>query len=351
MSDETTRQVVLCARPDDIPRAEHFQIREAPVPPLRPGQLLVRNEVLSVDPAMRGWVSAAANYAEPVAIGAVMRSFAVGEVVASRHPEHRAGDVVMGLFGWQDLAVVDGAAVWRTVLEEDLPRSLAVGVLGLNGLTAWAGVHRVLRPVPGSTVVVSTAAGAVGSIVGQLAAGLGCRTVGIAGGPEKTRRCLEEFGFDAAVDYRSPDFPEDLTRATPDGVDHYFDNTAGPVTDAVLQRLTPHSSVLVCGTAAIASWDPWPTGPRVERLVLTRRARIEGFLAFDHLDALEPAVAELAGRVRSGALVHREHVLQGLEQAPGAIAMLYDGSNEGKLVVRLRPAGAGAPAPPPGPVR
>ncbi|HSP60869.1 MAG TPA: NADP-dependent oxidoreductase, partial [Ornithinimicrobium sp.] len=200
----------------------------------------------------------------------------------------------------------------------------------------WAGVHRVLRPRPGSTVVVSTAAGAVGSIVGQLASRMGCRTVGIAGGPDKAARCVQEFGYDVGIDYHAPDFAQQLAEATTDGVDHYFDNTSGPITDTVLARLAPHSSVLVCGTAAITSWDPWPTGPRLERIVLTRRARIEGFLAFDHLDTLEDAVTELADLVRTGQLTHREHVLDGLHQAPDAIAMLYAGTNQGKLVIRLR---------------
>lgn len=335
MTPATTRQVVLVARPDDVPRPEHFEIRQARVPDLAEGQLLVRNDYLSVDPAMRGWVSPVANYAEPVAIGQVMRSFAVGEVLASRHPDHQPGDVVMGMFGWTEHAVVDATTVWRTLTETDLPRSLSLGALGLNGLTAWAGVHRVLRPRPGSTVVVSTAAGAVGSVVGQLAADLGARTVGIAGGPTKAAR-VQEFGYDVGLDYRAPDFPDQLAEATPKGVDHYFDNTSGPVTDAVMARLAPHSSVLVCGTAAITSWDPWPTGPRVERHLLTRRARMEGFLAFDHLDALPEAVTDLADKIRTGRLAHREHVLHGLDQAPGAIAMLYDGANDGKLVIQLR---------------
>ena len=335
MPHTENRQVVLVARPGDIPHEEHFELRSAPVPEPGEGQVLVRNRFLSVDPAMRGWVSTAANYSEPVGLGEVMRSFAVGEVVRSRHEGYAEGQVVMGMFGWQELAAVDHSAIWRVVAEEDLSPSLSLGVLGLNGLTAWAGVRRVLRPRPGSTVVVSTAAGAVGSLVGQLAAQQGCRTVGIAGGPEKARRCEEEFGYDVGLDYRSPTFVEDLAAATPDGVDHYFDNTAGPITDAVLQRLSVGASVLVCGTASVSSWDPWPTGPRVERVMLTRRARMEGFLAFDHLDALEDAVAELAGMVRDGQITVREHVLEGLDSAPGAIGMLYDGSNDGKLVIRL----------------
>lgn len=335
MSPQRNRQVVLVARPDAIPGPQHFALRDGEAPEPIDGQLLVRSEFLSVDPAMRGWVSATANYSQPVAIGEVMRSFAVGEVVASAAPGYDVGDVVMGLLGWQELALVTPDALWRKVTETDLPRSLALGVLGLNGLTAWAGLHRVLRPRPGSTVVVSSAAGAVGSLVGQLARAAGCRTVGIAGGPEKAVRCVEEFGYDAGLDYRSESFEQDLALATPDGVDHYFDNTSGAITDAVLRRLNVASSVLVCGTAAVSSWDPWPTGPRPERIVLTRRARVEGFLAFDHLDALPEAVAELAGLVRNGAITYREHVLEGLEAAPGAIEMLYSGRNDGKLLVRV----------------
>lgn len=335
MSRHTNRQIVLRARPAAIPQAEHFAVEESPVPDLADGQFLVRNSHLSIDPAMRGWVSTTANYSEPVAIGEVMRSLAVAEVVASRHPDFATGEVVMGMFGWQELAVVTPEAVWRKITEDDLPRSLALGVLGLNGLTAWAGVHRVLRPRPGSTVVVSSAAGAVGSTVGQLAKAAGCRTVGIAGGPMKARWCTDEYGFDVGLDYRSGSFEADLVEATPDGVDHYFDNTSGPITDAVVRRLTPHSSMLVCGTAAISSWDPWPSGPRLERIVLTQRARIEGFLAFDHLDALPEAVAHLADLVRTGHLAYREHVLEGLDAAPGAITMLYSGQNTGKLIVQL----------------
>lgn len=327
------RKVVLTTRPTGIPGPEHFAVQESESAPPQDGQLVVRVTHVSVDPAMRGWVNAAANYSEPVGIGEVMRSFGVGDVVESRHPGYAVGDVVMGWLGWQEVAVVDADAVWRKVTESDLPRSLSLGILGLTGLTAWAGVRSVLRPREGSTVVVSSAAGAVGSVAGQLAASLGCRTVGIAGGPEKARRCVEEFGYDAGVDYRSETFVEDLAAATPYGVDHYFDNTSGAITDAVLRRLNPHSSMMVCGTAAYSSWDPWPQGPRVERIVLTQRARIEGFLAFDHLDKLPEAVAELADLIRSGTLVQREHVLHGIEQAPGAVQMLYAGANEGKLIV------------------
>jgi NADPH-dependent curcumin reductase len=335
MIPTNSQEVVLAARPIGVPQAEHFALRTAELPPLAPGQLMVRNSHLSVDPAMRGWANAGANYSEPVPVGTAMRAYAVGEVIASQNPDFHPGEVVMGMFGWRDVAVVDPGAVWRKVTETDLPRTLSLGVLGLTGLTAWAGVHRTLRPRPGGTLVVSSAAGAVGSVVGQLGARLGCRTVGIAGGPEKAARCTEEFGYDVGLDYRSPSFAEELAAATPDGVDAYFDNTSGPITDTVIRRLTLHSAMLICGTAAIHTWDPWPTGPRSERILLTQRARVEGFLAFDHFGALEQAAAELADLIREGALTYREHILHGLESAPGAINMLYSGENTGKLIIEL----------------
>lgn len=331
----TTREVALIARPVGVPQPEHFRVQDTTLAPLEANQLLVENAYLSVDPAMRGWANAAANYSDPVPLGTAMRSIAVGTVLESKHPDYAPGEIVTGMFGWRELAVVDASAVWRKVTEPDLPISLSLGVLGLTGLTAWAGVRRVLRPRPGGTLVVSSAAGAVGSVVGQLGARLGCRTVGIAGGPEKAARCTEEFGYDVGLDYRAEDFTQQLIAATPNGVNAYFDNTSGPITDAVVSRLAPHAAMLVCGTAAIQSWDPWPTGPRMERVVLTQRARIEGFLAFDHFDVMDEAVAELADMVRSGELVTREHVLEGLESAPGAINMLYAGENTGKLIIKL----------------
>lgn len=331
------RRVVLTQRPHGIPGPEHFAIEAVAVPDLAADTLLVRNRYLSVDPAMRGWVNAAANYSQPVEIGEVMRSLAVGEVVDSADPRYPPGECVMGMFGWQEYALVQPEAVWRTVPERDLPLSYALGVLGLGGLTAWAAVGRVLTPRSGETVVVSTAAGGVGSLAGQLAGLSGCRTVGIAGGPQKVRRCLEEFGFDAAVDYRSAQFDDDLEAATPDGVDAYMDHTGGAVTDAVLRRLAVGARVAVVGTAAVAAWDPWPSGPRVERILLTQRASMQGFLAFDHLDGLSACVAELSNLLRQGRLVYREHVLDGLEAAPGAIGVLYRGENTGKLIVRLTP--------------
>jgi hypothetical protein len=335
MAAARNRQVRLRARPDGIPQSEHFEIVDTPVPELSDRQFLVRNEFLSVEPAMRGWVNAVANYSEPVGIGEVMRSFAAGTVVASRHPAYAEGDKVMGMFGWQQFAVSEGSSVRRKVKEADLPLSLSLGVLGLNGVTAYFGLLDVGQPHPGDIVVVSTAAGAVGSAVGQIAKMMGCRTVGIAGGPVKTKLCIDAFGYDAAIDYKSGDLAEQLTAACPHGVNVYFDNTAGAISDAVYARLAVGARIVVCGTASVASWDPPPQGPRVERHLLVKRARISGMLVFDYAHRFEEATARLAQWVRVGKLAYREDIRDGIENCPGAIAELYRGENLGKRLIRL----------------
>ena len=331
------RQVLLATRPAGIPDAEHFKVVESPVPEPGDGQVLIRNLYLSVEPAMRGWVSAVANYSEPVAIGAVMRSLAAGRVESSRHPDYRPGELVTGWFGWQDYAAVPVSAVEHRVTETDLPLSCSLGVLGLNGITAHFGLLEVGALRPGETVVVSTAAGAVGSCVGQIAKIKGAQTVGITGGPEKVRLCREEFRYDAAIDYKHDDLDAALGAACPEGVDVYFDNTAGPISDTVLRRLRVGARVVICGTASIASWDPIPLGPRVERHLLVKRARMQGLLIFDFAARFAEARTVLAEWVRSGAVRYREEILEGIEQAPGAIAGLYRGENLGKRLIRIAP--------------
>jgi NADPH-dependent curcumin reductase CurA len=285
---------------------------------------------------MRGWVSAVANYSTPVGIGEVMRSFAAGEVIASKNPGFAEGDKVMGMLGWQDYAVSDPRAITRKVKEADLPLSLSLGVLGLNGVTAYFGLLDVGRPRPGDTVVVSTAAGAVGSAVGQIAKIAGCRTVGIAGGATKTKLCTEAFGYDAAIDYKRDKLDEALSAACPNGVNVYFDNTSGAISDAVLRQLAVNARVVICGTASVPSWDPPPAGPRVERHILVKRAQMSGFLIFDYQHRYEEAVARLADWVRVGRMQYREDISDGIEACPGAIAGLYRGDNLGKRLIRLR---------------
>jgi NADPH-dependent curcumin reductase CurA len=336
MKPTNNRQVRLKSRPNGIPQADNFEIAEAHIPELRDGQFLVRNDYLSVEPAMRGWVSAVANYSTPVGIGEVMRSFAAGEVIASKNPQFVEGDKVMGMLGWQDFAVAEPRAITRKVKETDLPLSLSLGVLGLNGVTAYFGLLDVGRPRPGDTVVVSTAAGSVGSAVGQIAKIAGCRTVGIAGSAEKMRLCTEAFGYDAAIDYKSDKLDEALAAACPNGINVYFDNTAGAISDSVLRQLAVDARIVVCGTASVPSWDPPPVGPRVERAILVKRAQMSGFLVFDYQHRYEEAVVRLADWVRAGRIRYREDISEGLEACPDAIAGLYRGENLGKRLIHLK---------------
>jgi NADPH-dependent curcumin reductase CurA len=334
---QVNHQVWLKSRPNGIPRAGDFAIRAAPIPTPKEGEFLVRNSYLSVDPAMRGWIADKSTYWPRIEVGDTMRAFAVGEVIESRNPGYAAGDQVMGIFGWQDYAAVRVESVMRKLREPDLQMSLSLGVLGLNGMTAYFGLLDVCRPTTGETLVVSTAAGAVGSAVGQIARIKGCRVVGIAGGDEKVRQCIEEFGFDAAIDYkRERDLEAALRRACASGIDAYFDNTSGAALDAVLRLINVHARIAICGTASFASWDPWNRGPRPERHLLVKRATMRGFLTTDFAGRYEEAVSALAGWVRTGRLKYREDIREGIESAPGLIEALYSGANNGKLLIRLR---------------
>lgn len=329
------REVRLKARPSGIPQAEHFEIVDATVPEPADGQIVVRNLYLSVEPAMRGWVSSVGNYSEPVPLGGVMRAFAVGRIVASRSSEYGVGDIVTGLFGWQDYAVVDASKVDRRITETDLPISTALGVLGMNGLTAYFALLDLGQPKANETVAVSTAAGAVGSCVGQIAKIKGCRTVGIAGGPMKAELCRHEFGYDVAIDYQAGSLDAAIAEACPKGIDVYFDNTAGEISDAVLKNLAVGARVIICGTASIASWNPAPLGPRVERHLLVKRARMQGFLIFDYADRYPEGLSALTDWVKAGLIRYREDILESIEQAPNSIAGLYRGENLGKRLIRI----------------
>ena len=337
MGQNINRQVRLKSRPVGIPQAEHFEIVTAHVPELGDNEVLVRNIYLSVDPAMRGWVSDVTSYMEPVPLGAVMRSLAVGRVEASRHPDFRPGEFVTGMFGWQDYASVEAKVIWWKITETDLPISTSLGILGINGLTAYFGLLEIGQPKAGETVVVSTAAGAVGSCVGQIAKIKGCRTVGIAGGSEKVRICRDEFRYDAAIDYKAGDFESALAAVCPEGVDVYYDNTAGRISDEVLKHLRVGARVVLCGTASLASWDPIPEGPRVERRLLVKRARMQGFIILDYVARYAEALQKLTQWVREGLIRYREDILEGIEQAPGSIAGLYRGENFGKRLIRIAP--------------
>jgi NADPH-dependent curcumin reductase CurA len=335
MADPANVRCVLVNRPKGVAQAQDFKLVAGDAPEPAQGEIQVRNHFLSVEPAMRGWIADMNNYSEPVGIGEVMRALAAGEVITSRHPDYRPGDRVTGWFGWQEIATVPAEKVVRKVTESDLPLSAFLGILGINGITALLALTKVGQPKAGETVVVSTAAGAVGSAAGQIAKILGCRTVGIAGGAHKVRACLADFGFDAAIDYKAGPIDAALQASCPDGVDVYFDNVAGTISDAVYRQLALRARVVVCGTASITDWSDWPSGPRLERILLRQRARIEGFVIFDHAADYEDAITRLAAWVRDGRLTYREDILDGMAACPDALAGLYRGENEGKRLIRL----------------
>ena len=326
-------QWVLASRPVGMVKASNFERREVSVPEPAEGEFLVHNLYLSLDPAMRGWISDARSYMPPVAIGEVMRGGCVGEVLDSRHPAFAPGELVFGMFGWQDYALSDGTGVLR--VPENVGPTLALGALGWTSLTAYFGLTEIGKPRPGETVVVSGAAGATGSVVGQLAGLRGARVIGIAGGPQKCDWVTRELGFDAAIDYRSEDVRARLKELCPDGIDVYWDNVGGEILEAALGRLAVHARVVYCGAISSYNASSPPPGPRNYMQVLIRRARVEGFLVFDYVDRIDEALAELVPLVRSGQLRYREDIRQGLDSAPAALGDLFTGANDGKLIVRV----------------
>jgi hypothetical protein len=264
-----------------------------------------------------------------------MRALAVGVVIRSRHPDYAAGDHLYGFFGWQTLCAAGPADVLRRVDPELAPLSTAASLFGINGLAAWLALTRCGEPTAGETVLVSTAAGAVGAIVGQIARNLGCRPIGLTGAPDKVERCVQRFGYAAAANYRTDDLAAFLERAAPAGVDVFFDNTGGAILDATLPRMASRGRIVQCGTASIPSWTPRPTGLRVEREILVRRLRWQGFVVFDHAAEFEAAVERLDAWRRVGLVTCDEDITYDLAGAPAALAGLYRGENRGKRLIRL----------------
>jgi NADPH-dependent curcumin reductase CurA len=337
----STRQVRLFARPVGEPKDSDFEFVDAELPEVGEGEVLLRTIHLSLDPYMRGRMSDAKSYAAPLELGDVVVGATVCEVVESRDPRRPVGSVVLAYTGWQTHAVVPGRAT-RLLDPELAPVSTALGVLGMPGFTAYAGLLEIGRPQPGETVAVAAAAGPVGSAVGQVARIKGARAVGIAGGPEKCRILTEELGFAAAVDHRSPTFREDLAAATPDGVDVYFENVGGPVGDAVVRRLNRFARVPVCGLVAGYNATSAPEGPDqlpgFMRRVLTLSLTVRGFIQDEFLPTHGADFEREMGQwVREGRVRYREDVVEGLENAPEAFRGLLAGRNLGKLVVRVGP--------------
>jgi len=329
------RQITLRSRPIGIPQPEHFELRTAVVPELGEGEFLVENCYLSVDPAQRGYVNDENNYAPPVPIGAVMRAMAVGKVIASRNASVHTGDHYYGWFGWQDYCVATPASLLRRLDPDQAPLSTGAGLLGINGLTAYLALQDIGKPKAGETVLVTAAAGAVGSIVGQLARQSGARPVAVVGSEEKGRQCLAEYGYAAFVNYKEP-LEDALRAACPDGIHVFFDNTGGTIADTVLRQMALFGRVIQCGTMSIASWVPAPQGPRNDREILTRRLRIEGFVIFDHIARYDAAATHLAALLKAGKLRYAEDIGHDIALAPQALVDVYSGLNRGKKLIRLR---------------
>ena len=334
------RQVLLALRPKGEPTPENFRLVEAEVPRPGPGQMLLRTVHLSLDPYMRGRMNAGPSYARPVEVGEVMEGRAVAEVIESNLNAYKPGDVVFAPTGWQEYALSDGKEARK--LDPALgPASYALGVLGMPGLTAYAGLLTIGQPKPGETVVVAAASGAVGSLVGQIAKIRGCRAVGVAGGEKKCRYVREELGFDACLDHRDPTLPGRLKEACPDGIDVYFENLGGKVFEAVLPLLNNFARVPVCGLIAHYNQTEPPPGPdRVPALMLAtlvKRLTYRGFIVGDFAAQFPQFLADMSAWLREGKVKYREDVTEGLENAPRELIGLLRGENFGKKVIRVGP--------------
>jgi NADPH-dependent curcumin reductase CurA len=306
------------------------------VTPPGQGQILIRNRYLSVDPAQRGWANDEGNYSAPVPLDTPMRALAVGEVIESNAPEFHAGQFLYGWFGWQSYCLTMPDAVLRRIDPSALPLSANLSLLGINGLTACLAFHGLGDPKPGEHVLVSTAAGSVGSFVGQLAHVAGCRAVGLTGSAEKAALARARYGYQEMINYReTKDIAAAIREVCPEGNDVYFDNTGGPIADAAIRSMRLRGRIIQCGTAANSSWTPVPTGPRPEREILTRRLRWSGFIIFDHIAEFETAAGRLTRLALDGKIVYDEEILLGLDKAPSAIALLYNGKNLGKLIIAV----------------
>jgi NADPH-dependent curcumin reductase len=327
-----TRRFVLASRPAGEVTPDNFRLETVAMPVPAEGQVLVRNEWLSLDPYMRGRMNEGRSYAAAQAIGETMIGGTAGEVVESRDAKFKPGDRVVGALGWAEHGVADA----RMLMKADVgrvPLSAYLGACGMPGVTAWVGLHEVIQPKAGETIVVSSASGAVGSVVGQWARRAGCRAIGIAGGPDKCRYVVEELKFDACIDYKNDDVSRALKQAAPDGVDGHFENVGGAILDAVLPRMNAFGRIAVCGLIAGYNGEPIPI--RNPTWLLVSRLKIQGFIVSEHMGLWPQAIRELAGEIAAGKLRYRESIADGLESAPAAFIGLLKGQNFGKQLVRL----------------
>jgi hypothetical protein len=327
-------QFRLAARPIGLPKRSDWNLVEEPVRDPAEGELLIKILYISLDPAMRGWMNEGKSYIAPVAIGDVMRAGAAGRVIASKHPDFAVGDHVYGTLGVQQYAVSNGKGIQKVDVNL-APLPVYLGTLGMPGMTAYFGLLDVGRPKQGETVVVSAAAGAVGSVAGQIAKIKGCRVIGIAGGTEKCQFVVKELGFDAAIDYKRDNVKEALKRHCPQGIDVYFDNVGGDILDAVLTQIARSARIVICGAISQYNNTGPVDGPSNYLSLLINRASMAGMIVFDYADRYREAARDMAGWMAAGKLKSREHVVRGLEMFPEALLMLFRGENFGKLMLQV----------------
>ncbi len=330
----SNRRFLLAKRPVGAPVREDFTYETSEWAPLEPGQVRVANQYISLDPAMRGWMTNLPSYIPPVEIGSVMRAFGVGEVVESQHSDFAVGTAVSGMVGVQSHCVTSGRGFSR-IEDSDIPLSAYVGPLGIPGLSAYFGLLDVGEPKAGDTVLVSGAAGAVGSMVGQIAKLRGCRVVGIAGGPDKCRHLVEDLGFDGAIDYKNDRIKRAIRETCPDGVNIYFDNVGGELLNAALGWLAVGARVVICGAISQYNATSLPAGPANYLGLLVRRARMQGFIVLDYFDRAEGAIKEIQSWIANGDITYRETIVDGLETFPETFMRLFTGDKIGKLALRV----------------
>jgi hypothetical protein len=328
---QKNKQILLASRPTEWVEENHFNLNETFIPDPGEGQVLIKVRWLSLDPYMRGRMNEK-SYGETVAVGGVMSGGTVGEIVASKHAKFKSGDIVLGYQGWQEYALSDGSGLMK-IPPLGIPEQAYLGVVGMPGITAWYGLLRIGNPQPGETVVVSAASGAVGSVVGQLARIKGCRAVGIAGGKVKCDYVVNELGFDACIDYKQPNFYEQLKATTPKGIDIDFENAGGAILDAVMKRLNTGARIALCGL--IAGYNGQPVPINNPFALLASRARLQGFIISDHTDQWPEAMKELGGYVATGKIKYRESIAEGIANAPKAFIGMLKGENFGKQLVKV----------------
>jgi NADPH-dependent curcumin reductase CurA len=328
----TYQRIVLASRPEREVKSENFRLETVPLPAMKDGEVLVRNHYLSLDPYMRGRMDDVKSYAPPQPLGEVMIGGTAGEVIESRSQALQAGDKVIGMLGWAEMGVSDAQSL-RKVDTNHVPLTAYLGPAGMPGITAWYGLTQIIDPKPGETIAISAAAGAVGSVVGQLAKLRGCRAIGIAGGPEKCAHVVRDLGFDACIDYKAGNLKKDLKAAAPSGIDAIFENVGGEVFDACLARMNPFGRIALCGL--VAGYESSPVPIHNTLAFLTMRLMLRAFIVTEHLEHWPQAMRELVPLVASAKLKYRETIAQGLPAAPAALIGLLHGKNVGKQLVKL----------------